>query len=40
MRSGSKQQLVLMRRRPVSDPAMTVHRDSAVVAGWLVGTAF
>ncbi len=32
--------LVLMRRRPVPDPAVTVHGDGAVVAGWLAGTAF
>jgi uncharacterized protein (TIGR03083 family) len=32
--------LVLMRRRPVSDPAVTVHGDSAVVDGWLATTAF
>lgn len=32
--------LVLMRRKPVSDPAVTVHGDSAVVDGWLAGTAF
>jgi uncharacterized protein (TIGR03083 family) len=32
--------LVLMRRRPVSDPAVTVHGDSAVIAGWLTSTAF
>jgi uncharacterized protein (TIGR03083 family) len=32
--------LVLMRRRPVSDPAVTVYGDSAVVAGWLASTAF
>jgi len=32
--------LVLMRRRLVSDPAVTVHGDSAVVDGWLAGTAF
>ena len=32
--------LVLMRRRPVSDPAVTVHGDRAVVEGWLAGTAF
>jgi uncharacterized protein (TIGR03083 family) len=32
--------LVLMRRRPVSDPAVTVHGDSAVVDGWLAGSAF
>jgi hypothetical protein len=32
--------LVLMRRRPVSDPAVTVYGDSAVVDGWLAGTAF
>ncbi len=32
--------LVLMRRRPVSDPAVTVHGDSAVVDGWLASTAF
>ncbi len=32
--------LVLMRRRLVSDPAVTVYGDSAVVAGWLASTAF
>ena len=32
--------LVLMRRRPVPDPAVTVHGDSAVVDGWLASTAF
>jgi uncharacterized protein (TIGR03083 family) len=32
--------LVLMRRRPVSDPAVTVYGDSAVVNGWLASTAF
>jgi len=32
--------LVLMRRRPVSDPAVTVQGDSAVVDGWLASTAF
>jgi uncharacterized protein (TIGR03083 family) len=32
--------LVLMRRRPVSDPAVTVYGDSAVVDGWLARTAF
>jgi hypothetical protein len=32
--------LVLMRRRPVSDPAVTVHGNSAVVDGWLANTAF
>jgi uncharacterized protein (TIGR03083 family) len=32
--------LVLMRRRPVSDPALTVYGDSAVVDGWLASTAF
>jgi uncharacterized protein (TIGR03083 family) len=32
--------LVLLRRRPVSDPAVTVHGDSAVVEGWLANTAF
>jgi uncharacterized protein (TIGR03083 family) len=32
--------LVLMRRRPVSDPAVAVHGDSAVVDGWLATTAF
>lgn len=32
--------LVLMRRRPVSDPAVAVHGDSAVVDGWLANTAF
>jgi uncharacterized protein (TIGR03083 family) len=32
--------LVLMRRRPVADPAVTVYGDSAVVDGWLASTAF
>jgi uncharacterized protein (TIGR03083 family) len=32
--------LVLLRRRPVSDPAVTVYGDSAVVDGWLSRTAF
>ncbi len=32
--------LVLMRRRPVPDPAVTVYGDSAVVDGWLANTAF
>ncbi len=32
--------LVLLRRRPASDPAVTVHGDSAVVDGWLAGSAF
>jgi uncharacterized protein (TIGR03083 family) len=32
--------LVLMRRRPASDPAVTVYGDNAVVAGWLASTAF
>jgi uncharacterized protein (TIGR03083 family) len=32
--------LVLMRRRPVSDPAVTVYGDSAVIDGWLARTAF
>ena len=32
--------LVLMRRRPVSDPAVTVYGDNAVVDGWLASTAF
>jgi uncharacterized protein (TIGR03083 family) len=32
--------LVLMRRRPVSDPAVNVYGDSAVVDGWLASTAF
>jgi len=32
--------LVLMRRRPVSDPAVTVYGDSVVVDGWLASTAF
>ena len=32
--------LVLMRRRPVSDPAVTVDGDSAVVDDWLASTAF
>jgi len=31
---------VLLRRRPVSDPAVTVYGDSAVVDGWLSRTAF
>lgn len=32
--------LVLTRRRPVSDPAVTVYGDSAVLDGWLASTAF
>jgi uncharacterized protein (TIGR03083 family) len=32
--------LVLMRRRPAADPAVTLHGDSAVVDGWLASTAF
>jgi hypothetical protein len=32
--------LVLMRRRPASDPAVTVYGDSDVVDGWLASTAF
>jgi uncharacterized protein (TIGR03083 family) len=32
--------LVLMRRRPVSDRAVTVHGNSAIVAGWLASSAF
>jgi hypothetical protein len=32
--------LVLMRRRPVSDPAVTVYGASEVVDGWLASTAF
>ncbi len=32
--------LVLMRRRPVSDPAVTVYGDSTLVDGWLESTAF
>jgi uncharacterized protein (TIGR03083 family) len=32
--------LVLMRRRPLPDPAVTVYGDSAVVDGWLASTAF
>jgi uncharacterized protein (TIGR03083 family) len=32
--------LVLMRRRPVSDPAVAVYGDSAVVDAWLASTAF
>jgi uncharacterized protein (TIGR03083 family) len=32
--------LVLMRRRPASDPAVTLHGDSAVLDGWLASTAF
>jgi uncharacterized protein (TIGR03083 family) len=32
--------LVLMRRRPVSDPVVTVYGDSAVVEGWLASTPF
>ncbi|HEX9039527.1 MAG TPA: maleylpyruvate isomerase family mycothiol-dependent enzyme [Trebonia sp.] len=32
--------LVLMRRRPVSDPAVTVYGDGAVIDGWLASTAF
>jgi uncharacterized protein (TIGR03083 family) len=32
--------LVLMRRWPVPDPAVTVYGDSTVVDGWLANTAF
>lgn len=32
--------LVLMRRRPASGPAVTVHGDRAVADGWLASTAF
>jgi uncharacterized protein (TIGR03083 family) len=32
--------LVLLRRRPVSDPAVTVYGDGAVVDGWLARSAF
>ena len=32
--------LVLMRRRPASDPAVTVYGDSALVDAWLASTAF
>jgi len=32
--------LVLMRRRPVSDPAVAVYGDGAVVDRWLANTAF
>jgi uncharacterized protein (TIGR03083 family) len=32
--------LVLLRRRPVSDPAVTVFGDGTVVDGWLASTAF
>jgi uncharacterized protein (TIGR03083 family) len=32
--------LVLMRRRPAADPAVTVYGDNAVVDGWLASTAF
>jgi uncharacterized protein (TIGR03083 family) len=32
--------LVLLRRRPVSDPAVTIYGDSAVVDSWLASTAF
>ena len=32
--------LVLMRRRPVADSAVTIYGDSAVVDGWLASTAF
>ncbi len=32
--------LVLMRRRPVSDPAVIVYGDNAVVDGWLASTAY
>jgi uncharacterized protein (TIGR03083 family) len=32
--------LVLMRRRPASDPAVTVYGDRAVVDDWLANTAF
>jgi hypothetical protein len=29
-----------MRRVPADDPALTVHGDAAVLAGWLGATAF
>ena len=32
--------LVLLRRRPTSDPAVTVYGDSTAVDGWLANTAF
>jgi uncharacterized protein (TIGR03083 family) len=32
--------LVLMRRRPLPDPAVTVYGDGSVVDGWLANTAF
>ena len=32
--------LMLMRRVPADDPALTVHGDAAVLAGWLGATAF
>lgn len=32
--------LVLMRRRPLPDSAVTVYGDGAVVDGWLASTAF
>jgi len=32
--------LVLMRRRPPTDPAVTVYGDSNVLSGWLASTAF
>ena len=32
--------LVLMRRRPASDPAVTIYGDTAVVDSWLANTAF
>jgi uncharacterized protein (TIGR03083 family) len=32
--------LVLLRRRPVSDPAVTVYGERAVVDGWLANTPF
>ncbi|MGH3394052.1 MAG: maleylpyruvate isomerase family mycothiol-dependent enzyme [Streptosporangiaceae bacterium] len=32
--------MVLMRRAPAGDPALTVYGDASVLAGWLAGTAF
>jgi len=32
--------LMLVRRRPADDPALTVHGDPAVLAGWLAETSF
>ena len=32
--------LVLLRRAPADDPALTVYGDASVLAGWLTATAF